>query len=211
MSAMIALEKNINDPALPKSLRMTYDEFRDWADEDTHAEWVDGEVIEQMPPKRLHQWVVDWLYLLLGEFVSIFKLGQIFTSPFEMRVSPDGSAREPDILFIANEHRERLTEERLAGPADLVVEVISDESVARDRADKFYEYEQAGVREYWIIDPRPARTRADFYVLDARARYQPVPIGEDGIYRSTVLPGFWLRAEWVWWWTRPRHCARSRK
>jgi Uma2 family endonuclease len=198
MSVVIAIEKNKTDPALPKTLRMTYDEFRDWADEDTHAEWVDGAVIEQMPPKNLHQNVVGFLYELLDLFVRIFQLGIVRVAPFEMRAIPDGSAREPDILFIANEHRERLVEERLAGPADLVIEVISDESVARDRADKFYEYEQAGVREYWIIDPRPARTRADFYVLDARARYQPAPIGADGIYRSAVLPGFWLRAEWVW-------------
>ncbi|MBI5649008.1 MAG: Uma2 family endonuclease [Chloroflexi bacterium] len=198
MSAIIAIEKNTSDTASKKSLRMTYAEFRDWSGEDTHAEWVNGEVIEQMPPKNLHQNVVGFLYELLDLFVRIFQLGIVRVAPFEMRASPDGSAREPDILYIANEHRDRLTEERLAGPADLVIEVISDESVARDRADKFYEYELAGVREYWIIDPRPARPRADFYVLDAQMRYQPIPIDADGIYRSTVLPGFWMRVEWLW-------------
>jgi hypothetical protein len=75
--------------------------------------------------------------------------------------------------------------------------VISDDSVARDRADKFYEYQAAGVREYWILDSRPGRERADFYVLDEKGRYRPVPPDPDNRYYSTVLPGFWLHVDWV--------------
>jgi Uma2 family endonuclease len=60
-----------------------------------------------------------------------------------MRATPDGPARQPDLLFVAREHLDRLTETRLSGPADFVVEVVSDDSVARDRADKFYEYQAA--------------------------------------------------------------------
>ena len=52
------------------------------------------------------------------------------------------------------------------------------------------------MREYWIIDPRPGYERADFYVLDTRGRYQPVPIDPDGRYHSTVLVGFWFEVEW---------------
>jgi Uma2 family endonuclease len=114
-----------------------------------------------------------------------------------MRATPDGPAREPDLIFVAREHLDRLSQERLSGPADLVVEVISDDSVARDRADKFYEYQEAGVREYWILDSRPGRERTDFYVLDDRGRYRPVPPASDGRYHSTVLPGFWLQVDWV--------------
>jgi hypothetical protein len=75
--------------------------------------------------------------------------------------------------------------------------VICDDSVARDRADKFYEYQEAGVREYWILDSRPGRERADFYVLDERGRYRPVPVDPDGRYHSTLLPGFWLQVDWI--------------
>ncbi|MBI3912969.1 MAG: Uma2 family endonuclease [Chloroflexi bacterium] len=181
-----------------RRFRMTYEEFLAWADEDVHAEWVDGEVIVQMPPKNVHQNVVEFLHELLAPFIRLFKLGKIRIAPFEMRARPDGSAREPDMLFVATEHLDRLTELRLAGPADLVIEVVSADSVARDRADKFYEYQDAGVREYWILDPREGRERADFYILDANGKYQPIPIGADGIYRSTVLTGFWLRVEWLW-------------
>jgi Uma2 family endonuclease len=176
---------------------MSYEEYLVWAGEDVHAEWVNGEVIVQMPPKRPHQRVVAFLVQLMGLFIRLSQLGELLPAPFEMRATPDGPAREPDLLFVAREHLDRLTDERLSGPADLVVEVISDDSVARDRADKFYEYQEAGVSEYWILDSRPGRERVDFYVLDDRGRYRPVPPDADGRYHATLLPGFWLQVDWV--------------
>jgi Uma2 family endonuclease len=177
---------------------MTYEEFLAWAGEDTRAEWVNGEVIIHMPPKPLHQQLLEFLSFLLGGFVRVFELGSVLYSPIEMRLQTQGSSREPDLLFISRAHLDRLTEDRLDGPADLVVEIISDDSVTRDRVDKFDEYEAAGIPEYWIIDPRPTRRRANFYQLDERGQYQAVPVGADGLYRSKVLPGFWLRADWLW-------------
>ena len=183
--------------ALPQRLRMSYEEYLAWADEDIHAEWVNGEVIIQMSAKPPHQAVVSFLMKLLGLFVDIFQLGTVLVAPLEMRATPDGPAREPDLLFIARAHLDRLTAERLNGPADLVIEVISDDSVSRDRADKFYEYQAAGIPEYWIIDPRPGRMRTDFYILDTQGRYRAVPLDAEGCYHSTVLAGFWLREAWL--------------
>jgi Uma2 family endonuclease len=178
-------------------LRMSYEEYLAWADEDVHAEWVNGEVIVQMPPKPQHQRVVAFLLELLGLFTRLFQLGELLPAPLEMRATPDGPAREPDLLFVTREHMDRVTDVRLSGPADLVGEVISDESVARDRAEKFYEYQAAGIPEYWIIDPRPGYERVDFYVLGDKGRYRPVPVGPDGRYYSTVLSGFWFQVDWV--------------
>ncbi len=183
--------------AQDQRLRMSYEEYLAWADEDIHAEWVNGEVIVQMPPKRPHQRVVGFLMQLMGLFIQLFQSGELLPAPFEMRAVPDGPAREPDLIFVAREHLDRLSPERLSGPADLVIEVISDDSVARDRADKFYEYQEAGVREYWILDSRPGRERGDFYVLDEKDRYRPVPPDADGRYHSTVLPGLWILVDWV--------------
>jgi Uma2 family endonuclease len=179
-------------------LKMSYQEFLAWSDEDTHAEWVNGEVIIAMPPATLHQMIAGFLFELISLFVRFFHLGQVLPTPFEMKLSPDGPSREPDILFIANEHLDWLTPERLQGPADLVIEIVSDDSVTRDRVDKFDEYEECGVREYWIIDPRPHRRRAEFYVRDERGQFQPVRLDRERIYRSTVVPGFWLRVDWLW-------------
>lgn len=179
-----------------RRLSMTYDEFLSWANEDVHAEWVDGEVIVFMPPKTRHQQVLGFLFAVLGAFIDFTGLGKLFPAPFEMRLAR--SAREPDILFVAKEHLDRLTPERLLGPADLVAEIVSDESARRDRVEKFNEYMEAGVREYWVIDPRPGREQADFWVLDEQGRYQARAVDEEGRYHAAVLPEFWLKVDWLW-------------
>ena len=185
-------------PARPtETLRMSYEEWLRWAGEDNHSEWVNGEVIIFMPPKAPHQILISFLHYLIGTFVEVMQLGRTLLSPIEVRL-PQGSAREPDLLFLRTEHLDRMTAERIVGPLDLVVEIISDESVHRDRVDKFDEYEAAGVLEYWILDNRPGRQRAQFFQLDEQGRYRLIPVEADGIYRSQVLPGFWLQVEWLW-------------
>ena len=185
-------------PKPGERLRMTYEEFLAWADEDIHAEWVNGEVIIHVTAKQRHQEIVRFLLELFGLFNQFFRVGRFLMAPYQMKLGPDGPGREPDILFVAREHEARVTEQGVSGPADLVIEVVSDDSVTRDRVEKFEEYEQYGVPEYWIIDPRPRRFRAEFYQLDERGQYQHVPAGREGVYHSKVLPGFWLRVDWLW-------------
>lgn len=194
---MSAIETTVTDQAAPTTLRMSYEEYKNWEHEGGLTEWVDGEVYIYMPPKDEHQRIVEFLIQVLGPFVRLFKLGLVRIAPFSMRAIEEGPAREPDLFFLAAESLGRLTDTELNGPAELAVEVISKDSVLRDREDKFYEYQAGGVREYWIIDPRPNRKRADFFVLDESGIYQPVPVA-DGVYRSTVLPNFWLKVEWLW-------------
>lgn len=179
---------------VPKS----FEEWLAWDYEGGLTEWVDGEVKIYMSATRAHQSVIEFLAALLGMFVRVFELGKVATAPYAMRVSPESNGREPDLVFVATEHLARLTNAFLDGPADLVVEVVSDSSVTEDRDNKFVEYEQGGVREYWIVDPRPNRLRADFYVLDESGRFQPVPIPPDRIYRSRVVPNFWFNIDWLW-------------
>ena len=192
------LSPTLAPPTTETRLKMTYDEFLAWSQEHPQAEWVDGEVIVFKPPTSRHQEVGGFVLVLLYVYASFYRLGTVLPAPTEMKLGPDGPAREPDILFVKRENLDRLTEHRLQGPADLVVEVISTESVGRDRSDKFYEYQAAGIPEYWLFDPRPGLERADFWTLDAAGRYRPVLTDEQGVYRSTVLPGFWLRVDWLW-------------
>lgn len=117
-------------------------------------------------------------------------------APLEMRLGK--SAREPDLLFLRNEHLDRLTPMRLLGPADIVVELISEDSVRRDQFAKRREYEAAGVPEYWILDPRPGRERAEFFALNSAGSYDPILPDADGRIRSRVLPGSALDPAWLW-------------
>jgi len=177
---------------------MPYEEFLAWADEDVHAEWVEGEVIVFMPPSTKHRGITGFMYILISLFSRAFNLGEVLTAPIEMRAKLDGPAREPDILFLSAAHRERLTTQRLIGPADFVVEVVSRESAGRDRAEKFYEYEEAGIREYLIIDPRAGKERVDFYRLTEEGKYLAILPDGAGRYHSTGIPGFWFHPAWLW-------------
>ena len=173
---------------------VTYEEFLAWAGEDTWAEWVDGEVVMYGPASRRHQDMADFLTGIMRIFVEQRDLGVVVSAPFQMKLAQSG--REPDLLFVSQEHLERLQETYLDGPADLVVEIASPESAGRDRGVKFYEYEQAGIPEYWLIDPQTRR--AEFYQLTAANQYRLVQPDAEGVYRSAVLPSFWLRVEWLW-------------
>jgi Uma2 family endonuclease len=106
------------------------------------------------------------------------------------------AGREPDVLFVATEHLDRIKQTYLDGPADLVVEVISPESRGRDRGEKFFEYQEARIPEYWLLDPETER--AEFYQLDERGAYHTIEPGADDVYRAVALPGFWLRPSWLW-------------
>ncbi|MGH2562313.1 MAG: Uma2 family endonuclease [Thermomicrobiales bacterium] len=177
---------------------MTYDEFLAWAGEETRAEWVDGEVIILEMPKSIHQRLVALLLRLLSQYASVFDLGEVMIAPFEMRLIPVRSSRQPDILFVARDHLDRITVDRLDGPADLVIEVISPDSVTRDKRDKLLEYQQAGIPEYWVVDPRERHRAVEPYALTDRGVYRPIPPDAQGRLNSMVLPGFWLDPAWLW-------------
>ena len=193
LAEMLAETPVRGERRVPPSCRMTYEEFLAWTDEDTWAEWVDGEVIMLSPASPRHQDIADFLTSVLRMYVEFKEVGRVISAPFQMKLE---RGREPDILFVAREHLGRLRESHLEGPADLVVEIVSAESVARDRGEKFYEYEAGGVREYWLLDPD--RKWTEFYCLGEDGRYRTAFAGAEGVYHSQVLPGFRLRVEWLW-------------
>lgn len=178
----------------PPAATITYEEFLAWADEDTLAEWVEGRVVAISPASKRHQDVARFLANVLDLFARVQGLGTVIIAPFQMQLPTSG--REPDVLFVAAEHQDRLTPTRLAGAADLVVEVISPESRGRDRGDKFYEYQAAGVAEYWLIDPDMRRT--EFYQLDDSGAYALIAPDAAGIYRSRIMSGLWIDVAWLW-------------
>jgi hypothetical protein len=94
------------------------------------------------------------------------------------------------------EHQHRITREWLVGGADFVAEVGSEDSLTRDRRDKYLEFQATGMREYLWFEGREGHTGFDFYRLDAAGIYQPVQPDDLGRYHSKVLPGFWFDPRW---------------
>lgn len=192
-------EQVIDIPTELARRRATYEEYQALPQSTHLVEWVEGEIVEHMPPTITHQDLASYLTTLLRLFVDFIGLGKVMSAPTEMRCRAGGNAREPDVLFVAQENLGRVAnDKRLEGPADLVIEIISADSVARDLDEKFVEYQECGVPEYWVIDPRPDRQRAFFYQREARGPFDFIKPEADGVYRSQVVPGFWLNVNWLW-------------
>src|SRR5207237_7386085 len=79
--------------------RMTFEEFLEWTDEDTFAEWVDGEVIILSPASKQHQSLNKFLTMILGAFIEARDLGELLFAPFLMKFRPPPSALDPDFIF----------------------------------------------------------------------------------------------------------------
>jgi len=173
---------------------MTYEQFLDYPHENTHVEWVDGEVVPMAPVSDEHNELGGFLVTLLRHFVEHHHLGKLRYEPFQMKPAPDLPGRSPDILFVSTANLPRLKQTHLEGPADLVVEIISPDSRTRDRGEKFYEYEQAAVPEYWLLDPD--RKQAEFYLRAQDGIYRPATL-QDSIFRSRSLPNLWLNVDWL--------------
>jgi Uma2 family endonuclease len=174
---------------------MTEGEFLDWCDDDVRAEWVDGEVVIFDPAHYKHCRIVGWLLCVMGLYVEDRDLGEVLVTDYLIRLARQRRMRLPDLLFVAKERRDLITEMYLEGPPDLIVEVVSPDSQSRDRHEKFLEYEAAGVREYWMIDF--TAEEVEVHTLDGDGRYRAIPAYE-GRVASTVLPGFWIKTEWLW-------------
>lgn len=178
----------------PPLARVTFEEFLADPSCEGRREWVDGEVLEMSPVSDRHQWILGLLYSLMREWPR--RKGRLYMAPYLMRLPARPSGREPDLLYL---RRERLGIDRgtyIDGPADLAVEIVSPESRRRDTTEKRAEYEAAGVREFWLIDP--SERTALFLVLDERGRYVERSPDADGFYRSPTLDGMPVPIDWLW-------------
>lgn len=177
-------------PAVPK---ISFEEYLTKY-EGQHAEWIEGEVITYMSASDRHQDLIRFFTAILTAFIEEHDLGVIRTGPMSMKIDERG--REPDVFFVSNSNLDRIKTNYLDGAADLIIEIISPESRGRERGDKFYEYEKAGVREYWLIDYE--RQQTEFYQLGENGIYQVVQPDENQIFHSTVLENLEFNVEWLW-------------
>jgi Uma2 family endonuclease len=113
-------------------------------------EFTDG-VIEMLPiPTREHQKILAYLYRNLFVFIQSIG-GLVLFAPLRVQVRP-GKFREPDLLVLLDEHDPRNQDEFWLG-ADLVVEIVSPDKPERDTQQKPRDYAEAGIAEYWIVNP----------------------------------------------------------
>jgi Uma2 family endonuclease len=187
--------KELSDQKSHPGRRMTEKEFVDWCDSDTWAEWVDGKVIVISPVNLDHAYLFTFLLRLLAAFVEEHDLGTVLSEPFQVRFGTLRRRRSPDIIFVSTQRMANLKRRELEGAPDLIIEVVSPESQSRDRREKFGEYQSAGVREYWIVDP--LSTSIEAYALGKNKKFALIEPHDDAIH-SKVLPRFYLKPAWLW-------------
>jgi len=184
-------------PAVKFPHGISFEEFLATVDEGTHAEWVDGEVVLMSPASERHESISGFVYTALRGYLRRKQLGgRVLHAPFQMKLGPGLSGREPDVMFVAPEYMDRVRATHVAGPADVAFEVVSPESRMRDRREKFREYQQAGVREYWLVDPM--QKTAEVYRLSGGGVYELAAPGEPPRLASEVIPGLWIDPAGLW-------------
>ncbi len=182
-------------PVLRKE-RVTHEEFWEWCTEDIKADLIDGIIVVQTPASQTHERLFQFLLYVIGLYVSRKTLGQVLGSRTAVKLMP-GHTYEPDLLFVSREREQIIKEMEIDGPPDLVVEILSASTYRYDTGDKRAGYERSGVRELWLIDPYGIEGTEMLVRDDASGTFVPAPF-ESGVYRSRALPGFYLRAEWLW-------------
>lgn len=121
--------------------------------EGVRGELIDGEIYMMAPPSTIHQKIVGHLFMAIGNHIHT-KGGncQPFVAPFGVLLSGKDNYVEPDITVICDP--DKINEKGCEGAPDWVIEVVSPGSHRNDYMIKLFKYRTAGVREYWIVDPR---------------------------------------------------------
>jgi Uma2 family endonuclease len=166
-----------------------------------HYEWTKGAIVEMSPVSGQHDQLTAYLRQLLDAYLALNPIGRVRSGPFVMRLDAVESIREPDLQVILHTNPGQLTDTAMIGPADICIEVVSQESTARDYGEQFEEYEKAGVGEYWILDP--IRHECRFHQLQDSKLYTTVRPDSDGYYRTSRLPHLALHVPTLWQETLP--------
>lgn len=165
----------------------TYDDFLALPDDGNRYEIIEGVLYTVNAPNIDHQYVVTQLIKKLAVFIEEHNLGEVLAAPFEVHLSKSTRPVQPDVLFIKAENWPGAGVSFYDGVPDLIVEVISPSSIRTDQHIKFNAYEQAGVPEYWIANPK---TRSvEIFTLSGREYALLGQYAEDEVIESEALAG----------------------
>jgi Uma2 family endonuclease len=149
------------------------------------VEFTDG-IIEVVPmPTEHHQAILELLFFLFRAFIEELG-GKVRFAPLRVLIR-NGKFREPDILLVCDANDPRRQNRYWLG-ADLVVEVVSSDDPERDTVEKVLDYAEAGIPEYWIVNPEEERISVLTLQGGAYATHGVFARGETA--RSLLLEGF---------------------
>ncbi len=181
------------DQTWPEQGQWTYEDYLRLPDDGRRYEIIDGVLYMANAPAFEHQQAVTSLTSQLWNFVQTHNLGVVLTAPFEVRLPDIAQPVQPDILFVSNARREIIKPKLIEGTPDLIVEVLSPSTARYDRHIKFDAYERAGVREYWIVNPRLRSVEVYTLVGNEYALHGEYGVGQ--LVISAVVSGLQLATD----------------
>ena len=174
---------------LPTGGVWTYDDYALLPDDGKRYEVIRGELYKSAAPRPLHQRVITRLSFFLEGFFENSALGTVFVAPIDVILPKSlGDPVQPDIVVVRRERLHIIDDLNIQGAPDLVVEVLSPSNPAHDRNLKYDLYAEAGVQEYWIIDP--LRRTVEVHILRSGTYVRHGEWKEGEAARSVILDGF---------------------
>lgn len=151
---------------LPQKQTYTSEDYWNLPDGE-RAELIDGQLYAMAPPNFRHQKLVSELTQAIGQYVKSHGGNcEVIPAPFAINLNADDETYvEPDISVICDKNK--LTDRGCDGAPDFIIEIVSPSSRRMDYNKKNGLYMDAGVREYWIVDPAKERTTVYRYEEDA--------------------------------------------
>ncbi|MFN3980111.1 MAG: Uma2 family endonuclease [Caldilinea sp.] len=176
----------------PATARMSASDYIASPQSGQKSDLIEGVFVIASPASRTHELILTFLAGVFGSFVNHRQLGEL-TGPNAAYRLNEENVYQPDLAFVSFHRLHLAGDIFFDGPPDLVVEIISPSSRQYDTVEKFVNYGRFGVQEYWLIDPIE---RAVKLFGNVNGQLVEIPT-QEGVLRSRLLPGFWLRPEWV--------------
>jgi Uma2 family endonuclease len=174
-------------------VRLTYEDFLLFPDDGKRHELIDGEHYVTPSPNLRHQQLLGRLHFAFAAHLRARpEVGEVYFAPLDV-VFSDWDVVEPDLLFVAGDQREILTEKNIVGAPALVVEILSPGTRKRDQQLKRRLFARTGVREYWMVDPD--KNAIVIHRRDeggAFPRVGELTAAENAVLTTPLLPGFSL-------------------
>lgn len=179
--------------AQPRDTRLTYDDFLLFPDDGRRHELIDGEHYVTPSPNTRHQRLVGRLHFAFSLYLAEHpEAGEAFLAPFDV-VFTDFDVVEPDVLFVAGDQADIVTDKHVRGAPAIVVEVLSPGTRRVDEKIKYRLFERTGVREYWLVDPELDLVKVFRRAADGSfPRVAELAADASGTLTTPLLPGFAL-------------------
>jgi Uma2 family endonuclease len=186
----MAGEDSMRTPTARADTRLTYDDFVLFPDDGKRHEIIDGEHYVTPSPSRRHQKLSGRLYFAIEHCVRAHPgIGEIYYAPFDVVLSLHDVV-EPDLVFVAADQVDILTEKNVQGPPALVIEILSKSTRKRDAQMKRRLFERTGVREYWLVDPELDTVQVFRLTAGGKlARVAELTAEDDYTLTTPLLPG----------------------